>query len=866
MSQFFVSCFFDSSILVAISVVLFRARIRDIIAGKRWMQIAMYTAALLMTGVLSCFQLSTLEAQESSTTKVETADSDEVEMTAEQFANLPPLICGTTVSGKVLLPEGQACSDAKVYLLARPDGSYTLPTTPLVTESDKNGFFEFLETPTGGYSIWAETETMTSQFKMLRARRLTVEQSPATSQPIKLRLHAACTYRFQVVEAATKEPIAGAEIKPGWPDIERVLVTDENGKAIFGNLASASWGFGVHKEGYAYIYQKAVEQPLGTEVTYEFALQPGGKLKGRLVDQRGKPVVNCKVVVSHRDQMRFPNLPKAFTDADGKFALDDLPLGEEYSVHADIDSHEFTSQRAAVLDRDSPTVLDLVVPERNHDIGATFLVVDENGESIVGAKLKNTGNPSGRVREGVTDEFGVCRLDDLFITPVGFGGQPNSAMVVFSADRYIGENVNLPESSRKDENKMTVTLRRGKTFKGRIVTPTGEPAAKVWVFCERVGISLDSDSLYTDDQGEFQFNGLDSNIRLTIQPRTTYQLQEKVSFAVGDDEAEITTITLEYTGSLRVRALDATTKEPIPDFNVKLGFAEHQPGDPTFQRGLPSELMANGVNVTGAVKEYLFEGSPIGMPYKLFVSAEGFEPQTIDRAVCSKVTESPLIDVFLQRFTNENYTAVSGELIGPEGPVKGAIVRLAAGKSPTWIAQWAMLQNGDVERDTECLQALKTISDDQGKFRFEHVKRESKSIEIYYVANGLPPQRFSGLQLYPELPETVFDLPFAFASTVQVILDFSRFPEAATVQLRANGDQFNGPIQPIAFDRDIKPIGPASGGLITFEDVPAGDYQVTIFKAEKHVPIGNLLGVTREPIANQKFTILPNQESYIVNF
>lgn len=748
-------------------------------------------------------------------------------------------VSGPTVVGTIVLPDGTPAADATVYLLQSTGRYFSLPTKPRVTQTRADGTFELEETAAGDHRLWAETDSFTTLTKKLGGRGIRVEAESSTeSTPIELKLHPGCGYDIAIHDAATEKPIAGAKISFGWTDIVREYVSGEDGVARPRNLGIDDWYFIVRADGYATEFLKTSKQELGTILPLRFDLQRGGTLIGTLRDGDGAPVTKAKVSIQSASRGMEPSYGSMDTDADGNFRFDGLPVGKQFRISASKEGYNPASNECVIASPDEPTRADFVAIKRPYGGDVRITVLDQNDQPIPAATLANQGNSSNDVRSGETNEQGVCLLQDLYTSYAG-------CQVTVKADGYIAMQTSVEPGTIDEPSQLTVHLRPGKTLRGVVVLPSGDPASKLDVYFnggER-GFGVLGGRVQTDAEGKFEIRGLAEMATLTVYVPQQYAPVRGMSVQVDGEEFEIR---LQPAGVLIARAIDAKTKEPIASFNVKLGFCEdRRPGDPQTG-GISTMLTQQGENILGTKKEFRLEGQTPGTPYKLIVSAEGYETQTVARAEAQPSDSAKAIDVPLRKIRAEDYQTVAGRLIDAEGePIVGASVRLLVGAAvpqPSvngrmlgWrFYHWGLLSRDDIENRDQCLQLLKTTSDAEGRFEFTGVKRDAPWVELFYFGNHLMPQRYSNMRSFTEVELADLVVQAEPPATLAIELDPNDWPSVDNVQLEAQ-NYFNGPnAVELAFASESQSIG---DGPITFRNLPSGTYTLTL--TAKPVPQGN---------------------------
>jgi len=145
------------------------------------------------------------------------------------------------------------------------------------------------------------------------------------------------TLEGRVVDEAGR-PISGAFVYSEeyyWIDGARPAAkTTEDGRFQVRAVKPGNVILTVKAPGYA--SQLIEEDTNGSASPLEIRLKPGQALQGRVVDENGKPLEGVSVSAGHWRQHRYRLDLRTETDAEGKFRLADVPLGEvEYYFRKD---------------------------------------------------------------------------------------------------------------------------------------------------------------------------------------------------------------------------------------------------------------------------------------------------------------------------------------------------------------------------------------------------------------------------------------------------------------------------------------------------------------------------------------------------
>ena len=547
--------------------------------------------------------------------------------------------------GLVQTSEGKPVAGATVYLRWN-DGDNTLPRKTLNTTTDEEGRYAFSTDLPGPYRIWAEGDGLTSLKAFLRGKRITVKKEQSDPITTDITIMKACDYNVTIVSAETKEPIEGAKIHFGWSDIKREYTTGMDGVASIRGLASNDWYFVVKADGYATFFEKTAPQTLGTTADLIYELKPGVSAEISVRDQNGDPVAGAGVGLGYEEISMTPHLIPypSKTNTDGKLLIKGLPLNTKLHVDLGLDGYRFlwNDGKFEVDGSNELEKLTFVGEKLPYGGDAKFEITDEDGLPIVGATLKNPSTNSGRYRATTTDMGGTAWLNNLY---------PNfeHKYVIIKARGMIPQRLDIEPGPKGEPKLFQVTLKAGKTLTGVLLTPEGNPApanTRVY-FNEGEHGDWNGGVVATRAGGKFVINGLADSATITVYTPARYEPIEDLKFDVV--EGEEIKISMTHTSVLRVRAIDEATDEPIPEFNVRLGFCEALIDGDKRGNGIHSDLINPGVNVHGTQKEYKLGHQVAGAVYKVIVSAKGYQTKTIERMQTVVESDSKLIDIALTK-------------------------------------------------------------------------------------------------------------------------------------------------------------------------------------------------------------------------
>ncbi|MGI9517850.1 MAG: carboxypeptidase-like regulatory domain-containing protein [Pirellulaceae bacterium] len=374
-----------------------------------------------------------------------------------------------------------------------------------------------------------------------------------------------------------------------------------------------------------------------------------------LLDQNEDPVVDAEVYFRTGEMTMAPDFGKVTTNMQGEYEFAGLPMNEKIIVSPNPDGYKYQSQEIVLTDGAGAvlTNVNLVCEKLPYGGDTVITVLSEDGTPVEGAELFNRGSASDDVRTATTNAEGNARLVNMFKFE-------DSCNVVIRAKGKVPTHFTMEPGSAEDPTNKTLTLANGRTLRGQLLNPEGEPAGGVAVFLYNVHTSpfwgepkdLKWPRVLTDAEGKFESNEMEGDTDITVYTPRNCAPIKSLAVELDGDETEIT-IKMEPAARIRVRAIDSETGDPIPAFNVKPDRVEELDrldGDLPSD-GIEVSLMNPGRNVHGTMKEYVLDGQTPNAVFGVIVSAEGYELATIKRLRCE--VDAEVHDVKLVKSTDK---------------------------------------------------------------------------------------------------------------------------------------------------------------------------------------------------------------------
>lgn len=357
-------------------------------------------------------------------------------------------------------------------------------------------------------------------------------------------------------------------------------------------------------------------------------------IRGRVVDQGGFAVANATVWLSDGTAQHggLAAMPFTSSDATGHFQIVRFPKSRLTHVQATGRGHAASSLQVIPRTADAP--LTVALHPNGGNVSGT--VVDESGQPCADLMVRATVHGTRSRLEGSTD-FGTVR-------EVRTDADGTFAINGFSTSTAVRINAWGPTYARYEQivavgSNTQVTMNRGATIRGRILADGTEPGV-VEIHTE---VDARDDrlqcSIYSNEQGEFEFTGLTPGKRLTV---TAESPQPPIGPGLGK---VVTTVVLQpgkthewnptlTAGDLMAGTLRSSDGTPLTDWRIDISAVNVHEGRSYFtvktdvkgrfsMRGLPRSNYTFAPRTRSGANAVKFVATwPLQTDYELVIDAD----------------------------------------------------------------------------------------------------------------------------------------------------------------------------------------------------------------------------------------------------
>lgn len=457
---------------------------------------------------------------------------------------------GTPLSGRVVGPDGETATEGAVV---------TIDDWPLATSAD-DGSFAIAHAPKN----WSQARV--SKGSLVNALRRT------TARSTTVRLEKKSTLSGTVVEAGSGRGIPHVQITLGregrFSEPLDQTVTDGSGRFTFQGVLPGSYALSTSHPSWA---GEGVEVTVfgNDSIERRIQLRRAATVRGRASDERGEPVAAASITSS--EDSPSPNFRRmllgvtgrsaARTAPDGRFVL--FGIEPEKAVRLNAAHSRFPSVRTDRLELEPGEVKSTTILFPR-GVSLSGVVTNTSGDPISGARLRANRTERGRLGAQVmiramqgSDEPALTDARGRFDLKVEEGSWDLTA----DADGFAAARLNAIQVDDSIEP-IEVVLEEGVAVQGRVVR-SGVGIADVMINV----LSRDRirEPINTGPDGSFLVEDLPRGSVTLIAVKPDELIQEMRSVTAPDPGLMIE---IPPGGTVRGHVLDATTNEPVPDFQA----------------------------------------------------------------------------------------------------------------------------------------------------------------------------------------------------------------------------------------------------------------------------------------------------------
>jgi beta-lactamase regulating signal transducer with metallopeptidase domain/protocatechuate 3,4-dioxygenase beta subunit len=607
---------------------------------------------------------------------------------------------------------------------------------------------------------------------------------------------------ISVQEAKTGKPLAKAQVvldtghcgvtdDKGELTLHAVPMGDHSAVAMAPPLADAN------------LYFNSAGQP---ETKLSFVMLPGFEIRGRVTDSHGRPVKGAAVKDHYSGATMIVWLNKCVTDEEGNYQLGwytrTKPMWSMEVTHKD-----YAEQNRAEIAPPAEGLTarsDFVMDEGMEITGE---VRDEEGHPIKGASVRYGANWSLiGTKWDWSDAEGKFTIKKI--------GRTESRSIVAEAAGFAPAWQAAAPMKAPAKQPLIFILKKGLVVKGQVLDGMGKPVAQVGI-SPRMKIARQSEyvgnNVRSYQDGRFELRDLAA----TDMSYDVWGRGVSAKRGVPFDPTLPLVITVDKPGFLIGKVIDAATRKPITQYNVRLSFPEKKKAENEPSPSYSINLSQGGQDCRAEDGKFLIDDLITPARHDLWVTAPGYAMKHVERVPAMPEDDrSWPLEIAMER--GQTVKGVLTDAVTGE-PIGGARIFCVA-KSHWWshqlnIEHLVNLRNSPPYYDVEILK-----SDSAGRVEL-HLPAQATVYTVVIQAEGyvpvlLPNQQPSNEQLQQATLQRA-------ASIRGIVAGLPGF-DPAKDRVRIMTPLFNSSqirVQPDgSFEAANLPVGPAVISAYRYED------------------------------------------------
>jgi len=749
--------------------------------------------------------------------------------------------------GRVIASTGGPAVEADVRLIKRPQGSFTLPLVPKRVRSDNAGEFAFDGLNPGTYLVYAFLGDESSRDKKFGFEKVVINNERQQSKPVELRLKPGVTLRLRVTSQVTGKPLPTAKVGFRWTDTDDDFRANDQGEIVVPGLTSERWHLEIAAPGHACdIRDVKLTAP---DTVIDVSLAEGGEITGRVVNDQGEPLPGAKLGVQVEHQAMY-TLDRSIANEKGEFRLQYLPIGTPLRLgisHIDFDRSETRLNVASNV----PTDIGRIQLKRLANGGTiTGQVVDRAGKPIADATIENQGTSSVNQNTAHPDADGKFTIEKLYVYTA------KRVLLNVRAKGFAPRQIDISDNARDGVEVLRIGLEPGHRIRGRVLNHADQPIAGCRVsFGDANHANPLGGRIDTDAEGRFEFDSLPSDCPFAFYA-TGYSELEVPTLPLDQNDEVI--VRLEAIGLIRGQVVDAVTRQPIREFNVRMAFPSRTLRGDKKSHGLSSIRINPGEDFIAADGRFELNGLTNGSLWDVIVRTKKYRPTRLVRVQAAPDSNAETVTVNLRPIGNGESIKVGGTIVNPDrSPARDVQVRLIglekeadAPRREAVFVPPADETGPSADPSAQYDEFLTAVTNTKGEFTFEDVP-PGLAMQLVYWSDSVPFTRLNDLEAKPVEELNQLRLTHEKPVIVRATIDRQALPDATELWL--HGTSSNG-------FRDRRIVLKDAQSKIEVSGVKAGIFHVVLLgKPEpndglsggyrmKHIAVKNVTATAGETV------------------
>ncbi len=628
-----------------------------------------------------------------------------------------------------------------------------------------------------------------------------IEQKDKTRE-FEFKLSPGGNVHISVQEAKTGKPLAKAQVvmdtghcgvtdDKGELTLHAVPMGDHSAVAMAPPLADAN------------LYFNSAAQP---ETKLSFDMVPGFEIRGRVTDTQGRPVKGAAVKDHYSGATMIVWLNKCVTDEEGNYQLG------WYTRTKPMWSMEVTHKDYAEQNR-----LEITPPAEGLTVRSDFVmdagmeitgeVRDEEGHPIKGASVRYGANWSL-----IGTKWDWSNAEGKFT--IKKIGRTESRSIVAEAGGFAPAWQAAAPLKDPSKQPLSFVLKKGLVVKGQVLDGTGRPVAEVAIspqmkiagHGEYVGNTVQS-----DQDGRFELRDLaPTDMSFDVWGRDV-SVKRQISF----DPAKPLVITVDKPGVLIGKVMDAATRKPVTEYNVRLSFPEGNKAANEPSPSYSAHLGRRGQDCRAEDGQFVIDDLITHARHDLWVSAPGYALKHVERVPAMPVDDrSWPLEIAMER--GQTVSGVLTDAVTGD-PIGGARVFCVA--KPKWYYDHMSSQDFANLRDMPAYDDVDISSSDAAGRVELHLPTQATAYTVIIQAEGYVPVLLPNQQSSNEhLQLTALQRGAVIRGTVAGLPGF----DPAKDRVRITTPFFNSPQIDVKADGSFEaaglPSGPAVISVYQYDD------------------------------------------------